>query len=215
MDVDVRAAGDLDRAELMRLFARAGEGSPSASLWGDATSEAAIYLTPYLDLEPASAFVAMLDGRPVGYLVGCVDGASFPTEEERMSAVLGEARLFRRREVRRFFARATLDLARARLRRQETAGDVVDPRWPSHLHVNVAPEGRGTGAAQALMARWNDRLEAASSPGCHLQTLVENARAVAFFRAEGFRPYGPTPLVPGVRYQRARVHQLTMVRPGP
>jgi hypothetical protein len=30
----------------------------------------------------------------------------------------------------------------------------------------------------------------------------------------GFVAHGPTPLVPGLRYERRRVHQLTMVRPG-
>lgn len=56
-------------------------------------------------------------------------------------------------------------------------------------------------------------LDALGGVGCHLQTLVENARAVRFFERCGFVPFGPGPTVPGVRYRGERVHQLTMVRP--
>lgn len=61
------------------------------------------------------------------------------------------------------------------------------------------------------MRRWLGLLEAAGSPGCHLQTQVENVRAVRFFRRMGFTAYGPTPLIPGLRHEGRRVHQRTMV----
>jgi dihydrofolate reductase len=80
----------------------------------------------------------------------------------------------------------------------------MDQRWPAHLHINLVPEARGTGAAQDLMAAWQERLTHSSSPGCHLQTLVENTRATRFFEKSGFAPHGPTPLVPGVRQGTAR-----------
>ena len=74
-----------------------------------------------------------------------------------------------------------------------------------------APQARGAGVAAELMTRWQDRLRELESPGCHLQTLVENARAVRFFQRAGFLAHGPTPPIPGVRYQGNRVHQQTMV----
>ena len=58
-------------------------------------------------------------------------------------------------------------------------------------------------------------LRAAGSPGCYLQTVVENARAVRFFERHGFTPHGAAPVVPGLRVAGRRVHQRTMVRPGP
>lgn len=63
------------------------------------------------------------------------------------------------------------------------------------------------------MERWFDRLRDTGTPGCYLQTLVENTRAVRFFERTGFVAHGPTPLVPGLRHHGRRVHQLTMVRP--
>ena len=215
-DVIIRAYEESDRERLNALFLRAGTDSPIGELWGHPASERAIYLDPYLDLDPRSVFLAEAGDELVGYLTGCLDSSELSSEDERMNRAITEHHLMRRPRVIGFFARALFDMAWSKLRRQElVSGDFADLRWPAHLHINVAPEARGTGAADALMAAWFDRLEATGAPGCHLQTLVENARAVRFFERMGFRPHGTTPLVPGIRYQGRRLHQLTMVRPGP
>jgi ribosomal protein S18 acetylase RimI-like enzyme len=212
-EVEVRRFAEADRAQLLALSGRVGEGAPTASLWGHEESEAAVYLTPYLDHEPDSVFVAVVDGEPAGYLAGSL-GTAVPSESARMDRAIREYRLFLRRGPALFFARSLLDMAGAALRRQPTAGELDDPRWPAHLHINLLARARGTGAAAALMERWFERLHDADTPGCYLQTLVENARAVRFFERMGFVAHGPTPVVPGLRYQGRRVHQLTMVRPG-
>ncbi|SCL37480.1 Acetyltransferase (GNAT) family protein [Micromonospora pallida] len=210
--IEARPYAEADRAALRDLFARAGAGAPGSSLWGHAESAAAVYLDPYLDLAPGSLFVATDRGTLVGYLTGCLDSSTFPSEEERIGAAFRRYRLPLRPTTAPFLGRALADGILTALRRQPTAGDFTDRRWPSHLHINVAPEGRGTGAAAQLMSHWFDQLEQAGSPGCHLQTLVENTRAVRFFTRMGFAPYGPTPLVPGVRDGGRRLHQQTMVQ---
>lgn len=207
----IRTFTEDDRAALCDLFARAGEGAPSASLWGHEESERAIYLTPYMDLEPDSLFVAEVGGEPVGYLTGCPDSEAFPTESERIDAAIRRYHLLRRPATLRFFARAAFDAAGARILRRPNAGDLEDPRWPAHLHINVVPELRGRGVAPALMDRWLTRLTELGSPGCHLQTLAENPRAVRFFERSGFVRHGPTPPVPGIRHRGRRLHQQTMV----
>lgn len=212
--MEIRTFAETDRTALRALFGRAGEGAPTASLWGHEESEAAVYLTPYMDLEPDSLFVAVVDGEPAGYLAGSL-GTAVPSESARMSRVIRQHRLVLRRGPAAFFARSLLDLAGAAVRRRPLAGELDDPRWPAHLHINVIFSARGTGAAAALMQHWFDRLRDAGSPGCYLQTLVENSRAVRFFERMGFIAHGPTPAVPGLRFKGRRVHQLTMVRPEP
>jgi hypothetical protein len=81
--MEIRTFAETDRADLRELFSRAGEGAPSASVWGHEESEAAIYLYPYMDLEPDSLFVAVVDGALVGYLAGCLDSSRFPSESVR------------------------------------------------------------------------------------------------------------------------------------
>ncbi|NUP26768.1 MAG: GNAT family N-acetyltransferase [Nocardia sp.] len=208
----IRPFEGTDRDALRELFVRAGAGSPTESLWGHPESEAAIYLEPYMDHEPESLLLAEDDGTLVGYLTGCLDSAAFPSEDRRIADAIRRHRLVLRRRPAAFFARSAFDAATVALRRAPSAGEISDPRWPAHLHINVAPEARGTGAADGLMDRWFERLRAQGIPGCHLQTLVENPRAVRFFERMGFTPYGPAPLVPGLRYAGARVHQRTMIR---
>lgn len=210
--MQIRTFSENDRTGLRVLFARAGQGSPTESLWGHTDSEAAVYLDPYMDLEPASLFVAEHDGALVGYLTGCIDTEAFPSEDTLITDALRRYRPFRSRQAVTFFGRSMLDAAAAAICRTPTAGEIHDPRWPAHLHINVAPEARGTGAAAGLMDAWFEHLRSEQVPGCHLQTLVENARAARFFERMGFAPHGSTPPVPGLRYEGARVHQLTMVR---
>jgi GNAT superfamily N-acetyltransferase len=209
--VEIRGYVPSDRAGLVELFGAAGAGAPGSEVWGHQASLGEVYLTPYLDLEPESAFVAVVDGRLAGYLVGCVDESGFPSEEERTEAVIRKYRLWRRPASRRFFVRAAWDTVLLRVRRQPVAGELADPRWPSHLHIDLLPIGRGNGAADGLMNAWFDRLREVGSPGCYLQTSAENTRAVRFFERIGFVKHGDNPVVPGSRYDGKRMHQQTMV----
>lgn len=212
-DAFVRGYGPGDRASLRALFDRAGADSVVDQLWGHADSEAAVYLEPYLEREPESLLVAETGGMLVGYLTGCRDTSRFPSESERMERAIRDHRLFLRPRVMGFFARSLLDVAMTRLRHGEQIEDgFLDPRWPAHLHMAVHADVRGTGVAEALMRRWLARLEQEGVPGCHLQTSVENRRAVRFFTRMGFVPHGPTPPIPGMRYRGDRVHLLTMVQ---
>lgn len=210
-EIEIRTFEERDRAALRELFGRAGEGAPTESLWGHQESEADVYLTPYMDHAPDSLFIAWVDGQMAGYLTGCLDGSALPSESARMDAAIRKHRLMLKPRSAMFFARSLLDMAWLMLRRQPTAGELDDPRWPSHLHINVAPHARSTGAGTALMRRWLDRLREEQSPGCYLQTLVENTGAVRFFARMGFEKHGPTPLVPGIRDHGRRLHQQTMV----
>ncbi|MEU2038635.1 GNAT family N-acetyltransferase [Nocardia niwae] len=211
--MEIRGFEAADRPELRQLFGRAGEGSPVAELWGDPASEASVYLDPYLNLEPESVFLAVAEGKLVGYLTGCRDSSKFPGEAERIERAIRAYRLFLRPATAGFFGVAMVDTLLAAIRRRPTAGDFHDVRWPAHLHIAVAAEARGTGAAAALMDGWLARLDE-DGIGCHLQTQVENSRAVAFFTRMGFVPIGDAPVIAGMRYAGRRVHQLTMVRPG-
>lgn len=136
-------------------------------------------------------------GRPIGYLAGCLDPNTFPTEEERFEVAVRQHRLLIRLRPLAFFVRAGYDVLGARLRRSPPIQELKDERWPSHLHINVEREARGTGAADALMVRWLAEMAAAGSPGCYLQTLRENPRAIGFFARHGFAEHGPAPLCPG------------------
>jgi len=208
----IRTYTPADHDALVDLFARAGADSPSGELWRHLPSEQMVYLDPYTEHCPDTLFLAEVDGALVGYLTGCPDSALLPGEDELLTQAITRHKVMLRPRSMPFFARSLIDMATAKLRGRESAsGEVADPRWPAHLHINLAPEARGTGVAMDLMRAWQDWLANAQSPGCYLQTLVENTRATRFFEKCGFVTHGSTPLVPGVRHQGQSVHQQTMV----
>lgn len=209
--LEIRSFAETDRAALRSFFRRAGEDAPTAFLWGHADSEAAVYVDPYMDLVPDSLFVAAVDGSLAGYLTGCLDPSLLPSESDRMTRAVKTYRLMLRAQPTAFLARSMTDVLGAAIRRAPTPGELHDDRWPAHLHINIEPAARGTGAASGLMHRWFDQLREADSPGCHRQTLCENTRAVRFFERMGFVKRGPTPLVPRLRQYGRRLHQQTMV----
>jgi ribosomal protein S18 acetylase RimI-like enzyme len=164
-----------------------------------------------MDHDPESFFVAVVDGTIAGYPAGSLGGGTVPSEDAPIERAIREHRLIRRSRMWLFFGRAMLDTALRLIKRQPRAGELDDPRWPAHLHIHAVPEARGARAGAALMRAWLDRRLVTGTPGCYLQTLVENTRAVEFFERTGFRRHGPTPVVPGIRDRGRRLHQQTMV----
>jgi ribosomal protein S18 acetylase RimI-like enzyme len=210
--VNVRAYQPADRGAVRDISFRTGfMGESAAPFWGHAESWADVWTSYYTDREPESLSVGTIDGRVVGYLAGCVDTAAMrPTIDQLFATAIRNHRLLVRRGTAGFLLRGLVDGLRDR---DGARGEFIDSRWPAHLHIDLLPEARGIGLGAGLMARWLERLRELGVPGCHLATLAENDRAVAFFERSGFRGHGPSVLVPGMRSpEGGRLHQLIMVR---
>jgi GNAT superfamily N-acetyltransferase len=69
----------------------------------------------------------------------------------------------------------------------EVPAALVEARTPASFHqVYVAPDGRGTGAASALLAAAEERIRRAAHPSAWLAVVGGNARARAFYRRQGW-----------------------------
>jgi ribosomal protein S18 acetylase RimI-like enzyme len=200
-----------DRAAIRTIvYATGFMGEAADWYWRDAPSFADVWSGYYTDREPESAFVADDGGRVVGYLLGCVDSRRAPSPRAAILRQVWRRQLPLRPGTAGFFWRSLADVVRER---GVPSGELSDPRFPSHLHVDLLPEGRGRGAGRALMEAWLARLRAAGSPGCHLGTLAENEPAIRFFERMGFARHGPATRVPGMRTRAgARMHQQLMTR---
>jgi len=207
----IRSYRPSDRERVREIcFATGYMGEPVDWYWRDARSFADIWTSWYTDHEPESCFVADDGGEVVGYLLGCLDSALAPSPRAAVVWQLFKRALWLRPGTAGFFRRSFRD---ALTGGGAPSGELLDPRWPSHLHINLLPEARGRGLGRGLMEAWLARLRVLGSPGCHLVTLAENTRAVAFFQATGFTPYGEPRTVPGLRLRSGgRVHQQTFVQ---
>jgi len=188
-------------------------GEPSTWYWRHEESNAGIWTEYYTDREPESLFVAARGEQVVGYLTGCVDTHEAPSPADAVTRAAVRHALFLRPGTAGFLWRGLLDSV---LQLGTPSGELDDPRWPSHLHINLAPEARGWGAGGLLMQAWFDRLADLRSPGCHLGTLHENERAIGFFERMGFERFGDPQLAPGMRSPSGGRHHLQlMVRTTP
>lgn len=210
-DVLVRRFRPGDRESVRRIcFATGYMGEPADWYWRDFESFAEIWSGYYTDREPESAFVVEREGRVAGYLLGCIETARAPSPARSIVRQMLRRGLLLRPGTAAFFWRSIADTVRGPV---PGSGDLRDPRWPSHLHIDLLPEVRGRGAGAALIASFFQRLREAGSPGCHLGTLAENESAIAFFERVGFRRLGPPVPIPGMRTRAgARMHEQLMVR---
>ena len=205
----VRPYAPDDRAVIRRMSHRIGYmGEPADWYWRHAESFAEIWTGYYTDREPESLLVAVRDGTIVGYLTGCVDSRRAPSPVQALTGAALRFGLFFRPGTAEFLWRGLADTIR---QGGTPSGEVDDPRWPSHLHVNLLPEARGSGAGGALMRAWFSRLGELGSPGCHLGTLLENGRATGFFERMGFLRHGAPILVPGMRTRAGGRHHLQLM----
>jgi GNAT superfamily N-acetyltransferase len=214
-DLRVRAYIGDDRIRVRDVCHRTGYmGEPIDWQWRDAESFADIFSGYYTDHEPGSAFVVEVDAVVSGYLLGCVDS----TKAANPGAVA--ARHIVRRGIAfrpgtagvvwRTVGDAAVDLARGQMKLSEL--EFSDARWPAHLHIDLLPEARGHGAGRQLVQAWFAVLRERGVDGCHLQTMVENTDAIAFFTAVGFRRLGKPQLIPGLRTREGgRMHAQVMV----
>lgn len=207
----VRSYCDADREAVRAIAYRAGYmGDPPDWYWRDVISFADIWTAYYTDHEPESAFVAESAGRVVGYLLGCVESGRAPSPAVVLGRQVIRRLLLLRPGTAGFLWRSMWDTAR---QGGSPTGELNDPRWPSHLHMNLLGEARGCGVGARLMRAWLSRLREVGSPGCHLATLAENTTAVAFFERMGFRQFGAPALVPGMRLRSGgRMHLQLMVQ---
>ncbi len=222
-DVVVRPYRPSDREAVRRICYLTGYmGDPVDWLWPDAESFSDMFSGYYTDVEPESAFVAEVGGAVSGYLLGCVDTrrAWNPARVAVRHAFLRG--LAFRPGTGRVIWRAVADGVLSVASGKPMPAPFLDDRFPAHLHIDLLPSARGSGVGAALMRRWLDHLAGKGVPGCHLETMSENERAVVFFEAMGFEPTGDPVVVPGWRARTGGRHHIqVMVRalaqqpPGP
>jgi GNAT superfamily N-acetyltransferase len=202
----VRPARPEDLPALRDICLRTGHlGGDATDLYRDPTLLPAVYLDPYLALEPGLAFVVAGAVEPAG--PGAGGGGRADGEGPVGGYVLGarDTREFERRAEatwwpplrdRHPLAPTGLDGGDGTrdpdaelvdlLHRPRLADPAVVAAYPSHLHVDLLPDRQGAGWGRRLLETLFDALAAAGSPGVHLGVARANERAIGFYRRMGF-----------------------------
>lgn len=148
-----------------------------------------IWIEPYRVLAPDWTYVALADGKVVGYLTGCPDTARFARSYFIRCALplIGQVVFgrFRHDSYGRHFARQTLWLERSALRSFPWAlRRSISRSFPAHLHMNVDAAHRRSGVGSRLFERYCVDLRAAGVPAVH---LFCGAAPEPFYRRHGMR----------------------------
>ena len=183
-----------DRDALYAICLETGaSGEDATNLYLDPRLLGEVYVGPYVEFEPALAFVVEDAEGVAGYVLGARDTRAFEARcEEAWWPPL------RARYPLEHFPAGSAD---ARLlevvHRPHPAPDDVVRGYPSHLHVDLLPRTQGQGYGRALIERLLDALHAAGSPAVHLGVGEANQRAIGFYQRLGFTllrqsPHGRT-----------------------
>lgn len=194
-DVRVRPARADDVADLLTICLQTGDaGRDASSLHSDPELLGRVWAVPYLDLEPAHAFVATVDGTVVGYVLGTPDTRVFEDRAERL--YWPQLRL--RYPLGPVAGRTAADEDLVALvHAPPTAPAAVVERWPGHLHVDLLPSAQGYGLGRRLVGRVRGSLARDGCSGIHVGVDPHNEAALGFYRHLGF---ADLPATPGVAY---------------
>jgi GNAT superfamily N-acetyltransferase len=200
----VRDYRSSDRDAVRRICYETGLlGNNVREHYRDFASYADIFTAYYTDREPEHALVAELDGAVVGYVLGCLDTrrASSPLWIALRHA-LTRGVCFRPGTAA-FYWRGLLDsvLDLTKPQRPRFAHD----RYPSHLHLNLLPEARGSGTSTRLFHSLFDRLRRAGSAGVFAEVGADNAPMLGASTGRvGFEILDPPYPAPGGRMPDGR-----------
>lgn len=123
------------------------------------------YLAYFLDHEPAHCFVALSDGRPVGYIVGTCEPDKYLSAIPAYVSRLADP---------------------APLRHEIQAVTAMADRCPAHLHINILPAGQGKGTGRALLAAFEASI---GHQPVFLGVRKDRPQAIRFYEKNGFCRY--------------------------
>jgi ribosomal protein S18 acetylase RimI-like enzyme len=194
----IRLARPDDRNAMYDICVRTGDsGGDARPLYRDHELLGAMWVGPYLALEPELAFVAEDGEGVVGYVLGAEDTREFevacerewwPALRVRYPEPPSDADPGSEPDARLAADEALI----RRFHHPDPAPAAVVARFPAHLHIDILPRGQGRGVGRRLIDTLLDALRDREVRGVHLGVGATNTRAIGFYRHLGFGAADPT-----------------------
>jgi len=181
----IRPAEPRDRDAAYEVCLKTGDdGRDATALYEDPAALGRIFVGPYLELEPALAFVLEDAAGVCGYVLGALDSQRFyrnyadrwlPASQHRFPAPKGDPAGWSRTQ------RAYHEYHHPECYCPEPYAE-----YPSHLHIDLLPRAQGRGWGRRMTDRLMEALRAMGSPGVHLGVGLANERGIGFYQKLGF-----------------------------
>ncbi len=163
-----------------------GEDLADKNLFSDPLLFAMRFALHYLNFEPELNYVAVINDRAVGYIIGTSDTIAQKQDFSRTMYYRILARMYgyslwkNRQDViwmNRFIRHARRPHLDLRFLIQ----------YPAHLHINILPLYQSQGLGQRLLDRFISTLHKKGVPGLHLGTSTANLKANPFYLKNQFQ----------------------------
>lgn len=191
----IRSVEPADEASITEICLATGQaGEPVRGDDDHRSLVAAVYALPYLRLEPTTARVLVSEDEPahvLGYVVGAVDSGEFVRRWRREWLTDPWVREVSTR-TKDSATNETVRLRHLLTQPEDTVPECAE-HYPSHLHINLLPGGRGGGWGSRLLGDFLQGLREAGSVGVHLGVDPANTGAIGFYRRIGFVGLGTQP----------------------
>ena len=183
MSLSIRPYQAGDEAAVYDICVRTGDdGQDATGRLDDVQLLADIWAGPYLFLEPDLAFVPDDGERPVGYVLGTADTATF-VESYRKSWL---PRFSEALPARTIAAGPEERQLLSVLRHPERMLCPELTGYPAHLHIDILPAHQGGGNGRRLIEIFVQAVTRAGAVGLHVAVSPTNTRAHGFYLRVGF-----------------------------
>jgi len=172
-----------DLTALYQVCLKTGNnGSDASSRYIDGDLLGHVYVAPYVTFEPGLCFVLLHHGKPSGYVLGTSDSQVFRDWcEKEWFPPLRE-----RYPLPGEYDQSPDAWVVRSIHQGMGIYEGLD-EYPSHLHIDILPEGQGLGWGRKLIQFFLDKLFEQGSTGVYLGVSKANQGAVAFYARVGFQ----------------------------
>lgn len=160
-------------------------GEPMDRWFPDREIFADLLMRYYTDWEPSSLWVAVAEGRVVGYLAACHNTTryrrlmAFWIVPSTVLKALLRGLLWHPKVRALLWANCRIGFHRQRIPLK---------KYPAHLHVNLRRSYRGLHIGELLVEQWLHHARETGIRGVHVGVNADNANGCRFFEAMGFQP---------------------------
>lgn len=182
MEIGIRKYLSNDYNEIISICLRTGKSGKDASdLFNYPKLLGEYFAAPYVMHEPELCFVAAVNDKPVGYILGTKDSNKFSEwcecewfPELRKKYSLDD-------EYKSTFEKRIVELIHTGYYpKKELAG------YPAHLHIDILPVAQGKGVGRRLINAFLDKLKELNVSSVHLEVGKNNLNAIEFYKRLGF-----------------------------
>jgi len=161
-------------------------GGPSDIFFDDRELLADILTLYYTEYERESIFIAEVDGKVAGYLIGCIDIKRYKRIWITkilplliVKSIVKTPLIFTKKNMAFLYY-----CVMAFFKKELFIPDISDD-YPAILHINIAKEYRDRGMGTKLIEEYTKYLKNKRVKGIHLTTISSDA--VRFFEKNGFK----------------------------